>query len=55
MRTGGERLYYDTPAWNPYDLAALQRAAVPQAATHSRRAGCPATRTRSSYAARNAN
>lgn len=32
MRTEGDRLYYETPAWNPYDPSALQGDGVPQAA-----------------------
>jgi hypothetical protein len=30
MRTDGDRLYYETPEWTPYDPGSLERAGVPQ-------------------------
>jgi SUKH-4 immunity protein len=33
MRSDGDRLYYETPEWNPYDSGALERAGVPRAAS----------------------
>ncbi|HTJ67420.1 MAG TPA: SUKH-4 family immunity protein [Actinospica sp.] len=32
MRIDGDRLYYETPGWSPYDLGALGRAKVPRTA-----------------------
>jgi len=35
MRIDGDRLYYEAPAWNPYDPGALERAGVPGAAAEA--------------------